>query len=174
MNAMRSQLRIFSLVSSALLLGSIGQIASADEPERLFLQQVGSKSAIVKWRGDADQACVAEKIKDLRKSLKSMKSSKGKKVQCVTAVVTAGNHKEAQFDDLKQDRDYYYILGEPGKDAATSVAQRFRTSPKKNKPPKDGNTHIWLIGDSGTATETQLNPPLGDGVSLTHPGKPRK
>ena len=81
---MRSQSRIFSVVGTALLLGSLGQIASAEEPERLFLQQVGPKSAILKWRGDADQACVAKKIRHLSrnmKSRKSSKSSKSKKVQ---------------------------------------------------------------------------------------------
>jgi hypothetical protein len=91
--------------------------------------------------------------------------------KCTAATVTAGNHKEAALFDLAPDHAYYYILGEPGPDAATTVGQRFRTSPDENKPPKDGNTHIWLIGDSGTATEIELSPPLGDGVSPTHPGE---
>ncbi len=166
---MRSQSRIFSLVGTALLLGSVGQVASAEEPERLFLQQVGSKSAILKWRGDADQACVAKKIRHLRKKMKSRrssKSSKSKKVQCRTATVTAGDHKEVKFKHLKQNRDYFYILGAPGKGAATSPEQRFRTSPKRNKPPKDGNVHMWLLGDSGTVTEQ--SPFSGE---FTHPGE---
>jgi len=166
------------IYSSFLLLfvaGLAPSAATAVEPERLFLQQVGSNSAIIKWRGgDADQACVARKIKRLSRNLKSkksLKSRKSRKVQCVTAAVTAGNHKEAKFTHLKKNRDYFYILGEPGPGAATSPEQRFRTSPGRNKSPKDGNVHIWLIGDSGTATETQLGPPLGDGVTLTHPGE---
>ena len=139
-----------ALLLSAPLLVVLAQPAAAGEPpDRLFLQQVGPRSAIVKWRGgDADQACIARKFKDLKK--------KKKKVTCVDATVTAGNHNEAEFTGLKPNKEYFYILGEPGKDADTDVDQRFRTPPDKNKPPKDRNTHIWLVGDSGTETELSI------------------
>jgi 3',5'-cyclic AMP phosphodiesterase CpdA len=137
-------------------------VANAAPPERLFLQQVGPNSAIVKWRGEADQACWAKKINDLLRT---------NWPKCATAAVTAGDHKEATLVDLAPDQAYYYALGSPGPDADTSVEQRFRTPPDENKPPKDGNTHIWLVGDSGSATETDLRPPLGDGTTLTHPGE---
>ena len=159
---MRSRSSLLSLVAATLLLGASGQSASADAPDRLFLQQVGINSALVKWRGAADQACWARKLSDLKKK---------NWPKCADAVATAGDHKEARLVDLAPDHAYYYILGGPGADAATSSEQLFRTPPDGNKPPKDGNTHIWLVGDSGTATETQLDPPLGDGVSPTHPGE---
>ena len=168
---MRSALTIFHSIFLLLFVAALApSAATAVEPERLFLQQVGSSSAIVKWRGgDADQACVARKIKRLSRKLKSEKSKKSRKsrkVQCVTAEITAGNHKEAKFTHLKQNRDYFYILGAPGPGAATSPDQRFRTSPRRNKSPRDGNVHMWLIGDSGTATEVSPR----DGQP-THPGE---
>ena len=168
---MRSALTIFYSTFLLFFVATLAPTAAtAVEPERLFLQQVGSNSAIIKWRGgDADQACVARKIKRLSRNLKSEKSKKSRKsrkVQCVTAAVTAGNHKEAKFTHLKKNRDYFYILGEPGPGAATSPEQRFRTTPGRNKSPKDGNVHMWLIGDSGTATE--VNPRSGE---FTHPGE---
>ena len=38
--------------------------------------------------------------------------------------------------------------------------QHFDTAPNSNEPPRDGNTHILIVGDSGTIT---------DGVSEEHP-----
>jgi len=140
-----------------------GSVAAAEAPERVFLQLVTPTTAVVKWRGgDADQACWAKKLSDLRKR---------NWPHCASGVSTEGGHLEAGFSSLAPDHDYYYILGAPGPDAATDVQQRFRTPPPNNKSPKDGNVHIWIVGDSGTATETQLRPPLGDGVSPTHPGE---
>ena len=66
---MRSRFRILTLVGSALLLGSFQQAARAEAPERLFLQQVGTNTAIVKWRGDADQACWAKQIRSSQRQL---------------------------------------------------------------------------------------------------------
>jgi len=132
-------------------------------PERVFLQQVGARSAIVKWRGgDAQQVCWARTPQHLLKPHWP---------QCAEGVETETGHKEATLAPLPPDQTFHYILGEPGPDAAIDPAQVFRSAPPANRPPRDGNTHIWLIGDSGTATETQLKPPLGDGVTLTHPGE---
>lgn len=71
--------------------------------------------------------------------------------QCVTAKSTDGNHKEALFTGLTPDTDYHYSID--GSDAKT---RRFRTAPVANAIPKDGNTHIWILGDSGTATMTHI------------------
>jgi hypothetical protein len=132
------------------------QAAAAEDPSRLFLQQVGTNSAIVKWRGSADLVCWAKKISDLKKP---------RWPKCATASMTAGGHKEATLFDLAPDHEYFYSLGAPGPGAG-SVEQRFRTAPDGNKPPKDGSVHIWLIGDSGTATE--VSPFTGQ---FTHPGE---
>jgi len=59
-------------------------------------------------------------------------------------------HKMAYISGLKPDTAYHYSIG------AASVAapgQRFRTAPAPGDTPADGNTHIWLLGDSGTETE---------------------
>ena len=157
-------LRCFFVTLASVALSLVAAVpAWADAPERVFLQRVSPQSALVKWRGgDADQACWATKMSHLRNP---------NWPQCAAAALGAGGHKEANLVNLAADQGYFYILGEPGPDAATDAAQRFRTPPPNNKPPRDGNTHIWLVGDSGTATEVQLRPPLGDGTTPTHPGE---
>jgi hypothetical protein len=114
--------------------------AFAEAPERLFLQQVSTDSAVVKWRGgDGDTVCYSRKIKNL---------SKSNWPDCVTGVLTDGGHLEAHLTDLDPDKDYFYSVGghiDPG--------QHFNTAPNSNKPPSDGNTHILIVGDSGTITD---------------------
>ena len=128
-----------------------------EPPERLFLQQVGPHSAIIKWREGADQACYAKEIGLLEKLTWP---------NCVPAIVTETGHKEAHLTNLAAEQTYYYILGRPGP-TASDPEQHFRTPPSLNKPPSDdGNVHIWLIGDSGTETEESL---FGSGLS--HPGE---
>ena len=51
-------------------------------------------------------------------------------------------------DRLAPNLTYYYSLGD-----LVSPTQKFRTAPDWNKPPRDGNTHILIVGDSGTQTE---------------------
>ncbi len=106
--------------------------------ERLFLQQVTSDSVIIKWRGAADEACYSDNPDAL---------SNNKQRRCVTARSTEGDHKESRLTGLAPDTDYYYSVG-----GEVGAAQRFHTAPAANKSPKDGNTHIWILGDSGTAT----------------------
>lgn len=114
--------------------------AATTPPERLFLQQVSSHSAIVKWHGgDVTEVCFGAAVKDLtRKSRR----------RCAAGVETAGGHREAQLTGLMPDRTYYYSLGD-----LISPDQVFRTPPDANQPPADGNTHILIVGDSGTVTE---------------------
>ena len=144
-------------VASLLLASTLSMDLIADTPSRLYLQQVGSHSAIVKWRGDADQVCYGKKLRKLNKKSWS---------KCVAATLTSGGQdKEALLSKLAPDKTYYYSLGSPGPGSA-NIEQNFRTAPSSNKPPKDGNTHIWMIGDSGTQTE--INPFTGE---PTHPGE---
>ena len=147
---MRTSIKLLAI----LIAVGFAQGAAADAPERLFLQQVSTHSAVVKWRGgDGDTVCYSRKIKNL---------SKSDWPDCVTGVLTEGGHYEAYLTDLDPDKDYFYSVGghiDPG--------QHFNTAPNSNKPPKDGNTHILIVGDSGTIT---------DGVSSTlpqgeHPGE---
>jgi hypothetical protein len=129
---------------SALVLGSCSnpqqRISHCNGSEtatsRLFLQQVTDQSAIIKWRGDAQVACVGTDINhlDLR----------------VTATSGDANHKEARLTGLEADTVYFYSVG----GAASGVDdQQFRSAPHPGEVPADGNTHIWLLGDSGTETE---------------------
>lgn len=155
----------FAAMGAAMIvgLGAPGASAAGEAPERVFLQQVNPRSAIVKWRGgEATRVCWAPLPIFLRFQHWPL---------CRAAVETESGHLEAKIGPLVPDREIHYIIGEPGFDAPIEAAQRFRTPPVANRAPRDGNTHIWLVGDSGTATETQLKPPLGDGVSLTHPGE---
>jgi hypothetical protein len=113
--------------------------AFAEAPERLFLQQVDTHRAIVKWRGESGHVCFAAKLADL---------SKAHWPRCVSGVATAGDHHEAVLTGLAPDQTYYYSVA-----GHVDPAQWIRTAPNSNKPPRDGNTHIWIVGDSGTRSE---------------------
>jgi Calcineurin-like phosphoesterase len=126
-------------------------VVAAEPPERLFLQQVSTHSAVVKWRGgDGASVCYSRKLKNL---------SKKNWPRCADGVVTDGGHMEARLTGLAPDKNYFYSVG-----GNIGSAQQFRTAPNANKPPKDGNTHILIVGDSGTQTE------LDDG-ELEHDGE---
>lgn len=122
-----------------LLALTLAGTAAAAPPSRLFLQQVGTHSAIVKWRGEAGSVCFSKKLKDL---------SKRNWPRCVRGVATEGNHYEARLNGLAPQQVYYYSVA-----GHRDAAQRFQTPPNSNKAPRDGNTHIWIVGDSGTRTE---------------------
>ena len=133
------------LVTQACTEQSLCQ--GADTPtSRLFLQQISAHSAILKWRGDADNVCLGEKADHL--------------VEPVKAELIDG-HYQALVSDLKADTTYFYSIGGA---ASANLEHQFRTAPEPGQVPADGNTHIWLLGDSGTATEIQ-------GGRKTHPGE---
>ncbi len=133
---------VSAICASMLLLAGIA--TGSQPPERLFLQQVGAHSAIVKWRGgDADRVCYSRWPALLKLRWWPV---------CVDATETELGHMEARLRHLRPDRTYFYILGDPGPHAF-DPEQRFRTAPRFNRTPRDGNTHIWLVGDSGTQTE---------------------
>jgi len=126
-------------------------------PERLFLQQLSPHSVIVKWRGgNADRVCFSTRLTDL---------SKPNWPRCVAASMEDNvlGHKVAQLTGLAPDQTYYYSLG-----SIANEAQQFRTPQNSNKPPRDGNTHILIVGDSGTQTERL---PLPFGGAYTHRGE---
>lgn len=110
--------------------------------ERLFLQQVSSSSAIVKWRGAADTLCYGTTADALD--------------QAISASTTATEHKEAALSGLEPDTQYYYSVGAAG---SAPAGQYFRTAPATGTLPADGNTHIWIIGDSGTVGTGDDFPP---------------
>lgn len=107
------------------------------------MQQISSSSAIIKWRGDAQRACIT-------KALPKTETPDS----CLDASVTDGNHKEAHFSNLSPDTEYTYSL-----DGFSDKDMRFRTAPPAGQVPADGNTHIWIIGDSGTES---LEYPAGE------------
>ena len=102
---------------------------------RLFLQQVSASGAILRWRGEADAICAGTAMErlDIR----------------VAATEDAG-HRQAVLRGLKPDTVYYYSVGGA---PAGNAQQWFRTAPRAGEVPADGNTHIWILGDSGTETE---------------------
>ncbi len=138
----QKQLLILSILIALLAGCSASSINESQQMplQRLFLQQVMSEGAIVKWRGSATEACYSIHADGL---------SKAAQRQCVTANNTDGEHKEALLTDLTPDSDYYYSI-----DGSAAKTRRFHTAPAHNAIPKDGNTHIWILGDSGTATMT--------------------
>jgi hypothetical protein len=132
--------------------GSDGRVSSTSPCQgtetsaiRLFLQQLTDTSVIIKWRGEATAACIG--------------SSEGNLNMYIEATATAGDHKEVVFTGLSPDSTYYYSVG----GAATAPAgQMFITAPTTGQVPEDGNTRIWLIGDSGTG---------GDDGRASHEGE---
>ena len=128
-----------SLCIVAIATAAFASASSAAPPSRLFLQQLGPHSAIVKWRGDAGSVCFSTKLRDL---------SKPHWPRCAEGVATAAGHYDAQLTGLAPQQDYFYSVA-----GQIDESQHFQTPPNSNKPPKDGNTHIWIVGDSGTRTE---------------------
>ena len=116
------------------------------QANRVFLQQISFDSAIVKWRGGPDLVWYGSEPDVLS--------------QNVTANVEAG-HKISKLEGLSADTVYYYAFQEVGPEADI---MSFRTAPAPGAVPADGNTHIWLLGDSGTATENH-------GGSYSHEGE---
>lgn len=115
---------------------------SESNPERLFLQQVGTDRAIIKWRGNqaggdtASEICFGTDQNALPLSSKT------------SATVTQTDHSEVLLTGLTPDTLYYYSIG--GASQAQDL-RHFRTAPLTGNEPADGNTRIWVIGDSGTA-----------------------
>jgi acid phosphatase type 7 len=117
-------------------------------PSRLFLQQITDNSAIIKWRGEAVSLCFGQSANRLNTE--------------VTATVGAGRHKEVRLTNLMPDTTYYYSIGGAGQ---ADPKRRFRTAPETGQSPADGNVHIWILGDSGTASSRKP-----DGTP-TYPGQ---
>ena len=120
-------------------------------PQRLFIQQLGSDRATIKWRGDADGGAGADSI-CFGTEMTALAAA-----SLTAATETAGGHLEAQLSGLQPDTTYYYSVGGAGSALAT---RSFRTAPEAGAVPADGNTRLWLVGDSGTIT---------DGVSEDNP-----
>jgi acid phosphatase type 7 len=110
------------------------------QPERLFLQQLDSDSVIIKWRGNlagdtaADSVCFGTDLAAL-----PAQSRTG-------ATVTATGHSEALLSGLEPGTTYYYSVGGAG---VADASHSFHTAPAPGALPADGNTRIWIVGDSG-------------------------
>jgi len=117
------------------------------QPERLFLQQLGADSVIIKWRGnqapagaEANNLCFGTDKDNLLRSSKTW------------AAVTETEHREVRLSGLDPDTTYYYSVGGAG---SADEAHHFRTAPATGELPADGNTRIWLVGDSGTGGDDE-------------------
>ena len=108
--------------------------------ERLFLQQLGSDRVIVKWRGNTDGGAEADNLcfgTDMAALPAASKTE---------ATVTATGHSEVLLAGLEPETTYYYSVGGAG---VADEAHHFRTAPVVGELPEDGNTRIWIVGDSG-------------------------
>ncbi|MEH6583995.1 MAG: metallophosphoesterase family protein [Halioglobus sp.] len=117
-------------------------------PERLYLQQLGTDSVIIKWRGnlaeddeEAGSLCFGT---DMNALLEDSESG---------ATVTATDHSEVLLTDLEPATTYYYSVGGAG---TADAEHHFTTAPEVGTLPADGNTRIWLLGDSGTGGQDKL------------------
>lgn len=124
--------------------GVTGPLCAGSEinPERLFLQQVGSDRAIIKWRGNQAGGATATEICFGTNSNALPLSSQ------TSATVTQTDHSEVLLTGLTPDTTYFYSIGGA---AQADDLRSFRTAPLTGDEPADGNTRIWVIGDSGTA-----------------------
>ncbi|MGI9294082.1 MAG: purple acid phosphatase family protein [Pseudomonadales bacterium] len=106
---------------------------------RVLLQQLTATSVTIKWRGAADTVCVGDQQERL-----NLKAD----------AVDEGHHKLVTFADLKPNTRYHYSIGGA---ARAPDGYSFVTAPNRGELPADGNIHIWLVGDSGTASELDKN-----------------
>lgn len=113
-------------------------LGTEQQNTRLFLQQLSHNGVVIKWRGDADAVCVGKTIGAL-----SMEYE---------AVTTAGGHKEAVVTGLQPDTEYFYSVG-AAKVSPADAKQRFVTAPEVGDSNSDAMLRLWMVGDSGTATE---------------------
>lgn len=106
---------------------------------RLFLQQITSTSAILKWRGGGKRVCIAAG------------ETFSKWDQCIDATVEAAadgsSHSLAELRDLDPGQRYFYTV-----DGRHDPGQTFTTAPAPGSIPGDGNTRILILGDSGMIT----------------------
>ena len=116
---------------------------------RVLLQQLTASGIIIKWRGEATGACVG--------------TAQDKLNMYVEATATDGDHQEALFTGLEPQTTYYYSIG--GADTAPAD-QHFTTAPVSGSLPDDGNTRIWLIGDSGTGGDDEREDHEGEAAAV--------
>ena len=117
--------------------------------ERLFLQQLSDTSVILKWRGEAVAVCIGtqqDKLKIFGE-----------------ATETESGDKEVLFTDLKPETAYWYSIGAA---KAAPDDQFFVTSPEIGALPADGNTRVWLIGDSGTGGDDERESHEGEAAEV--------
>ena len=124
---------------------------TAIDPQRLFLQQLGSDRVIVKWRGnrqeggeEATALCYGTAMDLLPEESLS------------EAVVTETGHSEVLLEGLTPDTTYYYSVGGAG---SSDALHSFRTAPANDEVPADGNTRIWIVGDSGINSWPEVSYP---------------
>lgn len=105
------------------------------ESERLLLLQPLADGIMVKWRGEAEALCVGSDPANL--DLKFSATSEG-------------GYKVARVTGLAADSRYHYSVGAARQ---SRPDQTFQTAPEVGTVPSDGHTQLWLLGDSGTASD---------------------
>lgn len=119
---------------------------AAIDPQRLFLQQVGTDRAIVKWRGNKASGGAETGTLCFGRSASAITEVK-------SAQVTATGHREVLLTGLTPDTTYFYTVGGGNN---PSTVHSFRTAPVTGRSPADGNVRLWIVGDAGTANANQL------------------
>ena len=117
--------------------------------DRLFLQQLSDTSVVIKWQGEATAACIGTDQQKL--------DIYGE------ATATAGDQMEVVFSDLDPQTTYFYSIGAAG---SAPDDQVFSTSPEVGQVPDDGNTRVWLIGDSGTGGDDEREDHAGEALQV--------
>jgi hypothetical protein len=95
---------------------------------------------IIKWRGNLDGGAEADSVcfgTDMEALLAE---------SLTQATVTATGHSEVLLSGLEPETTYYYSVGGAG---TADASHSFRTAPAAGELPADGNTRIWIVGDSG-------------------------
>ena len=126
-------------LSILLIISNIFLSACAEKElataSRLYLQQVGHDSAIVRWRGSNDDLYYGVNPAEL--------------TQMSAGSLISNDDYQTLLMGLASDTTYYYRLGA----GAGVIEQTLQTAPEPGQLPKDGSTRVWIIGDSGTAND---------------------
>ena len=144
---------VFLLGACGLKTPTPSPIVSDAPIERLFLQQITSTAAIVKWRGGSNRICYA-----------AGETFDGWD-DCIEAdlerAANGGTHRIVRLQNLKPDERYYYSVN-----GRHVTGQHFSTAPPRGSVPDDGNTRLWILGDSGMTT-FDLPPELAKAAGIT-------
>jgi hypothetical protein len=125
----------------ALCDGATVSVGGGEALQRLFLQQVGPSSAIVKWRYNDKSTTPASLCFGTDPNALPASSLQ-------TSTIGETNQHEVHLSGLQPDIQYYYSVGGG---MVANPQHGFRTAQHTTASPADGNIRMWILGDPGTA-----------------------